>query len=133
MRPPPTRASTPCARRWSAWKNPRYSRDYLDPDKRSIANAVQVFFNDGTQTEKVEVEYPLGHRRRRAEAVPLLREKFAENLSDPFPRKPGVSDPRLVRQPAAPGDNASPRTGGSVYDLKLKRDCHKIRRQLAAS
>ena len=46
---------------------------------------MQVFFRDGTQTDQVEVEYPLGHRRRRAEAVPLLREKFAENLSDRFP------------------------------------------------
>src|SRR5690606_36674586 len=43
----------------------RYSRDYLDPDKRSIANAVQVFFTDGTSTDKVEVEYPVGHRRLR--------------------------------------------------------------------
>ena len=62
-------------------ENPRYSRDYLDPDKRSIANAVQVFFNDGTATEKVEAEYPLGHRRRRAESVPKLREKFRGALS----------------------------------------------------
>jgi 2-methylcitrate dehydratase len=62
-------------------ENPRYSKDYLDPEKRSIANAVQVFFSDGTSTERVEVEYPVGHRRRRAEAVPLLREKFAGALA----------------------------------------------------
>jgi 2-methylcitrate dehydratase len=59
----------------------RYSRDYLDPDKRSIANAVQVFFKDGSKTENSVVEYPLGHRRRRAEALPLLRKKLEENLS----------------------------------------------------
>ncbi len=59
----------------------RYSRDYLDPDKRSIANAVQVFFNDGTCTDKVAVEYPIGHRRRRAEGIPLLVEKFRSNLA----------------------------------------------------
>ncbi len=59
----------------------RYSREYLDPDKRSIANAVQVFFSDGTQTEKVEVEYPIGHRRRRQEAIPLLTEKFRRNAA----------------------------------------------------
>ncbi len=53
----------------------QYSKDYLDPDKRSIANAVQVFFTDGTQTEKVEVHYPIGHRRRRAEGIPLLQHK----------------------------------------------------------
>ena len=55
---------------------PRYSRDYLDPEKRSIANAVQVFFADGGATEKVEIEYPLGHRRRREESIPALRAKF---------------------------------------------------------
>ncbi|MEK7949998.1 bifunctional 2-methylcitrate dehydratase/aconitate hydratase [Luteolibacter soli] len=52
-----------------------YSRDYLDPDKRSIANAIQVFFNDGTSTAKIEVEYPVGHRRRRSEGIPLLQAK----------------------------------------------------------
>jgi 2-methylcitrate dehydratase len=64
----------------------RYSADYLDPAKRSIANAVQVFFTDGTATPRVEVEYPLGHRRRRAEAMPLLREKLQHNLLTTFPR-----------------------------------------------
>jgi 2-methylcitrate dehydratase len=60
-------------------ENRTYSLDYLDPQKRSIANAVQVFFSDGTSSVRVEVEYPLGHRRRRAEAVPLLRTKFRDN------------------------------------------------------
>ncbi len=60
-------------------EEPRYSREYLDPDKRSIANAVQVFFTDGTQSERIEVEYPLGHRRRRAESRPALIEKFVSN------------------------------------------------------
>ena len=59
----------------------RYSKDYLDPDKRSIANSVQVFFTDGGCTEKVAVEYPIGHRRRRAEGIPLLVEKFKTNLA----------------------------------------------------
>lgn len=62
----------------------RYSREYLEPDKRSIANAVQVFFTDGTKTEKVAVEYPLGHRRRRGEGVPLLLKKAGENLAAHF-------------------------------------------------
>ena len=65
-------------------EDPRYSHDYLDPEKRSIANAVQVFFKDGSHTPMVEVEYPLGHRRRRQEAVPLLEEKFRANLSGRF-------------------------------------------------
>jgi len=58
----------------------RYTNDYLDPDKRSIANSVQVFFKDGTSTDKVAIEYPLGHRRRRVEGIPLLVKKFAANL-----------------------------------------------------
>lgn len=66
-------------------EDPRYSREYLEPDKRSIANALQVFFADGSCTEKVEVEYPLGHRRRRAEGIPLLMEKFQVNLASRFP------------------------------------------------
>jgi len=56
-------------------EDPQYSRDYLDPEKRSIANAVQVFFRDGTRTDKIVVEYPLGHRRRRTEGIPVLHQK----------------------------------------------------------
>ncbi len=64
----------------------RYTADYLDPEKRSIANAVQVFFSDGSSTDKVEVEYPIGHRRRRKEGIPKLEAKFRENLATRFPR-----------------------------------------------
>ena len=53
----------------------QYSRDYLDADKRSIANAVQVFFQDGSKSDKIAVEYPIGHRRRREEGIPLLQQK----------------------------------------------------------
>ena len=66
-------------------EDPQYSKDYLDPEKRSIANAVQVFFTDGSSTAKVAVEYPIGHRRRRAEAIPLLLKKFEANLASRFP------------------------------------------------
>jgi 2-methylcitrate dehydratase len=62
----------------------RYSREYHDPEKRSIANAVKAFFKDGTSTEKVEVEYPIGHRFRRKEGIPLLIEKFQKNLASRF-------------------------------------------------
>ncbi|MFN7086564.1 MAG: bifunctional 2-methylcitrate dehydratase/aconitate hydratase [Burkholderiales bacterium] len=65
----------------------QYSRDYLDPAKRSIANAVQVFFSDGSKTENIAVEYPVGHRRRRKEGVPLLEAKFRTNLARRFPEK----------------------------------------------
>ncbi len=57
-------------------ENPRFTADYFDPDKRYIGNAVQVFFKDGTSTEKVSIDDPIGHRRRRAEGIPLLLSKF---------------------------------------------------------
>lgn len=63
----------------------RYSREYLEPDKRSIANAVQVFFKNGSKTEQVAEEYPIGHRRRRKEGIPLLEKKFRANLATRFP------------------------------------------------
>ncbi|MBF5057351.1 2-methylcitrate dehydratase [Alcanivorax sp. 521-1] len=66
-------------------EDPGYSKDYYDPDKRSIANAVQVFFKDGSSTEKVAVEYPIGHRRRREEGIPVLEDKFRRNLATRFP------------------------------------------------
>jgi 2-methylcitrate dehydratase len=62
-------------------EDPRYTRDYLDPSKRFIANAVRIVFADGSATDRVEVEVPLGHPRRRAEAVPRLREKLVANLA----------------------------------------------------
>ncbi len=65
----------------------RYTAEYLEPEKRSIANAIQVFFNDGTSTEQVAVEYPIGHRRRREDGIPLLIEKFKVNLARRFPVK----------------------------------------------
>ncbi len=66
-------------------EEPRYSREYLDPEKRSIANSIQVFFDDGSHTDRVEVEYPLGHRRRRAESRTPLLEKFVHNAGTRLP------------------------------------------------
>ncbi|MDR9424042.1 MAG: 2-methylcitrate dehydratase [Marinobacter sp.] len=63
----------------------RYTREYLEEDKRSIANAIQVFFKDGSSTDKVAVEYPIGHRRRRKDGIPLLEDKFRNNLATRFP------------------------------------------------
>jgi 2-methylcitrate dehydratase len=68
-------------------EEPRYSREYLESDKRSIANAIQVFFKDGSSTEKIEVEYPIGHRRRRTEGIPVLEQKFLSNLRTRFPEQ----------------------------------------------
>ncbi len=64
-----------------------FSKDYLDPDKRSIANAITVEFDDGTKLKEVVVEYPIGHRRRRREGIPVLVEKFKTNLARRFPAK----------------------------------------------
>jgi 2-methylcitrate dehydratase PrpD len=76
-------------------ENAQFTGDYLDPQKRSIGNAVQVFFSDGTHSERVAVEYPIGHRRRRAEGVPLLLEKFEKNLRGQIPAKPAEAILRL--------------------------------------
>ena len=68
-------------------ENKQWTRDYLDSSKRSIANAVQIFFKDGSRTENVAVEYPIGHRRRRKEGVPLLEAKYKNNLARRFPAR----------------------------------------------
>jgi 2-methylcitrate dehydratase len=65
-------------------ENAGFTRDYLDPAKRSIGNSVQVFFRDGSSTKKVSVDFPVGHRRRRAEGIPLLREKFEAAVKGHF-------------------------------------------------
>jgi len=66
-------------------ENPRYTRDFHTPAKRSSANAIQVRFKDGSNLPKVEVEYPIGHPRRRAEGIPMLEAKFKTNLARCFP------------------------------------------------
>jgi 2-methylcitrate dehydratase len=68
-------------------ENAEFSRDYLDPEKRAIGNALQVSFADGTRTERVAIDYPIGHRRRRAEGIPQLVAKFERNLATLFDAK----------------------------------------------
>jgi 2-methylcitrate dehydratase len=75
------RAKTECV------EDKQFSRDYLDPEKRSIANGLTVEFTDGSRTDEVVVEYPIGHRRRRREGIPLLVDKFRTNLARRFPPK----------------------------------------------
>jgi 2-methylcitrate dehydratase len=65
-------------------EDPQFTKDYLDPDKRSIANGITVEFKDGTRAPEVVVEYPIGHRRRREEGMPVLIEKFKTNLARRF-------------------------------------------------
>lgn len=62
----------------------QFTRDYLDPEKRSIANAIQIFFTDGTVTEKIQIEYPIGHKRRRDEGILLLLKKCEANFATVF-------------------------------------------------
>ena len=64
-------------------EEPQFTRDYHDPDKRSIPNSLCMELNDGTVLEET-VEYPIGHKRRRAEGMPLLVEKFKRNLARRF-------------------------------------------------
>jgi len=65
----------------------QFSKDYHDPDKRSIANAITIEYKDGTRTKEIVVEYPIGHKRRRKEGMPVLIEKFRANLARRFPAK----------------------------------------------
>jgi 2-methylcitrate dehydratase len=68
-------------------EDPQFTRDYHDPDKRSIANGLTVEFKDGKRLAEMLVEYPIGHKRRRNEGMPLLVEKFERNLARRFPEK----------------------------------------------
>jgi 2-methylcitrate dehydratase len=68
-------------------EDPQFTRDYHDPEKRSIANAVTVKLKDGRTLDEVVVEYPIGHRRRRQDGIPLLLAKFRRNLARRFPEK----------------------------------------------
>lgn len=68
-------------------EDPQFSQDYMDPDKRSIANAMQVFFKDGTRTKKIQIDYPVGHLRRREEGIPLLIKKFENSFALHFPKE----------------------------------------------
>lgn len=70
--------------RMTVTENPRFTEEYFDPEKRAIGNSVQVFFNDGSSTDKVSIDFPVGHRRRREEGIPLLEEKFESAVRGQF-------------------------------------------------
>ena len=70
--------------RMQVLENRQFTADYYDPDKRAISNAVQVFFQDGSSTDKISVDYPVGHRRRRSEGIPLLLNKFNNAVAGHF-------------------------------------------------
>jgi 2-methylcitrate dehydratase len=66
-------------------ENERFTVDYFDPEKRGIGNAIQVYYKDGSSSERIEVSYPIGHRRRREEGIPVLIRKFQSAISDHYP------------------------------------------------
>ncbi len=68
-------------------EDPAFTADYHDPDKRSIANALTVEFTDGTKLDEIVCEYPIGHKRRRKDGIPLLEAKFRRNLARQFPAR----------------------------------------------
>ena len=70
--------------RMACVEDPQFTKDYHDPEKRSIANAVTVHFKDGTKLGEIAIEYPVGHKRRRDEGIPLLLEKYRINLARIF-------------------------------------------------
>ena len=68
-------------------ENPKFSSDYLNPNKRSIANSITLIFDDGSKSDKITVEYPIGHRNRRKEGIPLLLNKFEFAIKSYYPNK----------------------------------------------
>lgn len=80
-------------------ENKDFTKDYLDPEKRSIANALTITFKDGSSTPRIVVEYPLGHKRRRQEALPLIFDKFEHNLSTQFSKEHAATLRALFEDP----------------------------------
>jgi 2-methylcitrate dehydratase len=68
-------------------ENPAFTQEYYAPEKRYIGNAVQVFFKDGTSSPRIQVDYPIGHRKRRAEGMPVLVKKFEASVAAHFAAK----------------------------------------------
>jgi 2-methylcitrate dehydratase len=81
-------------------ENPQFTAEYYAPDKRYIGNAVQVFFRDGSHTARVQVDFPIGHRKRRAEGMPVLRKKFEAAVEAHFQPKQAERVKALFAKPA---------------------------------
>ena len=80
-------------------ENPQFTRDYFNADKRYIGNSVQVFFADGSSTEKVSIDYPIGHRKRRAEGIPVLLRKFEAAVAGHYPEPQAARILALMADP----------------------------------
>jgi 2-methylcitrate dehydratase len=81
-------------------ENPTFTTEYYAADKRYIGNAVQVYFKDGAHTERVQVDFPIGHRKRRAEGMPVLVRKFQASVDANFPPKQAERVKALFAKPA---------------------------------
>jgi 2-methylcitrate dehydratase len=68
-------------------ENPQFTKDYFDPDKRYIGNAIQVFFKDGSSTDRIAIDFPIGHRERRGEGIPVLLQKFESAIRGQLPAR----------------------------------------------
>ena len=86
--------------RMTVRENEQFTRDYFDPDKRYIGNAVQVFFKDGSSTDRVSIDFPIGHRKRRAEGIPVLMAKFESAMRARLPAAQADKLMALAADPA---------------------------------
>ena len=82
-------------------ENPRFTEEYFDPDKRYIGNSVQVFFKYGSSTDQVSIDYPIGHRRRRDEGIPVLMAKFEAAIRAHLPAAQADRLVALASDPSA--------------------------------
>ena len=100
-------------------ENPTFTAEYYAADKRYIGNALQVFFSDGSATERVQVDYPIGHRRRRAEGMPVLVKKFEASVDAHFAPKQAERIKALFAKPAAARCAAGERAHGGAGDQRV--------------
>ena len=96
----------------------QFTKDYHDPQKRSIANAVRVVFKDGSASDEVAIEYPIGHKRRRAEGIPLLINKYKTNLDRIF----SPSESAIIANATLNYEELSKMPVNELMELFVKRD-----------
>ena len=104
--------------RMEVTENRQFTIDYHDPDKRAIGNSVQVFFRDGSSTDKISVDYPVGHRRRRSEGIPLLLENSTVPSpgTSPMPGKTPLLRPAQTARHLRPCPSTPSCTCGPAWD-----------------
>ena len=108
-----------CAPRRRCARTQRFTQEYYAPDKRYIGNAVQVFFKDGTSSPRVQVDYPIGHRKRRAEGMPVLVKKFEASVAAHFGAKQTEAIKKMFADRAALAGDARQRFHGADGERRL--------------